>query len=91
MNKEMTMIKIIDLVNKEANSEKMPEKIKYKDTVYIYSNYYKDYVEKKSEIRIEADTGLLQNIELLKCLNNYVEVLEEDKGIIGGSNENNSI
>ena len=82
MNKKLTMIKIIDLLNKEANSEKMPKEIKYKDIIYIYSNYYKDYVERNSEIHIEANTGFLQNIELLKCLNEYVEILEEDKPII---------
>ena len=42
MNKEIT---IIELINKIANNEEMPKKIKYEDKIYIYSETSQDYLE----------------------------------------------
>lgn len=71
MNKEM---KVIDLLNKIANGEEVPKHIRFGDINYYYNEEYKTY---------EYD----KNVELYKwtilglCLNDEVEILEEEKEI----------
>lgn len=36
-------MKIIDLFNKIAKGEEVPKRIKYKDEIYFYDNYLKEY------------------------------------------------
>ena len=78
MNKDMT---IIELINKIANEEGVPQKIKYKDTIYIYSEKDQDYVECNKD-----DFDLLGyafcNWITRDFINDKVEILEEDKPII---------
>ena len=72
----MKTIKIIDLLNKIANGEKIPIKIKYSNKIF---EWYKwnidlcDYVYSGSE-------GLLNSGEydLFAILNNEVEIIEEE-------------
>ena len=68
-------MKVIDLLNKIANGEEVPERIKYNNKIYTrFRNncgntlyYYQVYGE--------CDF-LLQNIELVSELNDEVEILE---------------
>lgn len=66
-------IKVIDLLNKIAKGEKVPEKIKWNDDEWVYydgssKNYYNDYEDLFSVIDGSN-------------LNDEVEIIEEDKEI----------
>lgn len=70
-------IKIIDLLNKIANNEEVPEKIKIKNVIYEYRGYM--YCTEKANY---------QNIEdylfgkwNFNILNDYAEIIEEPKKI----------
>lgn len=68
-------MKVIDLLNKKANNEKMPFKVKYKGEVYNLSqntNWYYD-------CKIPNDS--LGSDCVYMYLNNEVEIIEEDKEI----------
>lgn len=74
-------MKVIDLLNKIANGEEVPKKIKYKNEIYkveynsIYKqNYYK--IEDEYSNRL-----LLGEIHSVTQLNEEVETIEEDKKI----------
>ena len=41
----MNKIRVIDLLNKIANGEDVPKKIKYDEYIYNYSKECKDYFE----------------------------------------------
>ena len=69
MNKK---IKIIELMQKCANKENIPERILYKNTVFVLNNYKNYYNE-------EIDEGLLDYIlPTFTNLNDYVEILEDN-------------
>ena len=78
-------MKVIDLLNKIANGEEVPEKIKWEDTIYVYSKYDKDYLE--FPISVDEYKGLfnMKNSILSQYLNEEVEIIEdiqkEDKKI----------
>lgn len=67
-------MKIIDLLNKIAKGEEVPEKIKYDNKLYTFDdkkdNYYKD-----------ETTSINWDYVALHCLNEKVEILEEEKKI----------
>ena len=68
-------MKIIDLLNKIANGEEVPKKIKIKDEIWIYDEI--DY-------RASDDRGYLFEVHTrTNCqdLNEKVEILEEEKKI----------
>lgn len=75
------MMKIIDLLNKIANGEKVPKKIKYDNTIYIYVRMWEQYVDEVSK------KPLLKEISAYNYsgLNNEIEIIEdipkEDKKI----------
>ena len=71
-------MKIIDLLIKRANGEKMPIKIKYDLKEYIYSGY--DYKINDVEKQNDDDYNLWNNLDMYK-LNNEVEIIEEPKKI----------
>lgn len=77
MNKKITMLEII---NKIANNEDIPKRIKYKDKIYIYSETDQDYLECDKD-----DFDLLgcafYNLRTKDFINDKVEILEEDKDI----------
>ena len=74
-------MKVIDLLNKIANGEEVPKKIKWEDTIYAYSEYDKDYLEFPfSEDEYKGLFDMKDSI-LTQYLNDEVEVLEEDKEI----------
>ena len=69
-------IKIIDLFNMSSKKEKMPEKIKYDLKEYFYCGY--DYKICDVEKQFDDDYNLWNNLDMYK-LNDYVEIVEEDK------------
>ena len=71
----MLRIKIIDLLNKIANKEQVPEKIKYEKDTYIHIDNYCYYCK---------DTNLILSDRIFaeySKLNDYVEIIEESKKI----------
>ena len=74
-------IKIIDLLNKIANGEEVPKKIKWENIIYAYSEYDKDYLE--YPFSDEEYKGLfdMRNNILTQFLNDEVEIIEEPKKI----------
>ena len=74
-------IKIIDLLNKIANNEEVPKKIKWENIIYAYSEYDKDYLE--YPFSNEEYKGLfdMRDSILTQFLNDEVEIIEEPKKI----------
>ena len=68
-------MKVIDLLNKIANGEEVPEKIKYNNEKY---KYYKDI-----DYRDERGNYLLSGEPIcIAFLNDEVEIIEEEKKIL---------
>ena len=75
----MIKIKVIDLLNKIANGEEVPKKIKYKDKIYkaeFNASSGKSYYCDNEDI-----TLLLEVIDSVVQLNDEIEIIEEDKKI----------
>lgn len=74
-------MKIIDLLNKIANGEEVPKKIKWENIIYAYSEYDKDYLE--YPFSDEEYKGLfdMRNNILTQFLKDEVEIIEEPKKI----------
>ena len=70
-------MKVIDLLNKIANGEEVPKKIKLDCKIYLYSKMYEQYHHEK------YDTNLLETISEYNYsgLNDEVEIIEEDNKI----------
>ena len=67
-------MRIIDLLNKIANGEEAPKKIKFENYIYIWRNDQKDYFCKQINHSLESIIG-----EYLFCnLNLEVEILDEE-------------
>ena len=66
-------IKIIDLLNKIANNEEVPEKIMFDEWLYIYNEREKTYYD-------EEDRTLWQSYNF-KILTDEVAIIEETKKI----------
>lgn len=68
----MNKIRVIDLLNKIANGEEVPEKIKFRNDIFRYTghSYYCD-----------AMYTTFFNIYNFAVLNEKVEIIEEDKKI----------
>lgn len=72
-------MKIIDLLNKIANGEEVPKKIKWENIIYAYSEYDKDYLEYPfSDEEYKGLFDMRDNI-LTQFLNDEVEILDEPK------------
>ena len=76
-------MKVIDLLNKIANGEEPPKKIKYQDEEYILNKIclednktHIDYYLKGRELLLFEDI-----INIVLTLNEEVEIIEEDKKI----------
>jgi hypothetical protein len=66
----MKTIKVIDLLNKIANGEEVPKKIKYRNNIYEYED--SDY--------FGNDIGyLFERYNSIAILNDEVEIIEENK------------
>ena len=70
-------MKVIDLLNKIANGEDVPNKIKYYGYVWEFLNngVYSSYWFNDIELQDYLDGNILEN------LNDEVEIIEEDKEI----------
>jgi hypothetical protein len=70
---QMSKMTIIQLLNKIANGEKVPKKIKYKDWLYEFEKDCNDYL-------CQYDSLLYRgNDDVKQFLNDKVEILEEEK------------
>ena len=70
-------MKIIDLLNKIANGEEVPEKIKYQEEIFervISGMNINDYLDEDGDY-------LFQEYNWLQNINDEVEIIEEDKKI----------
>lgn len=70
-------IKLIDLLVKIANGEEVPKRIKWEDTIYVYSKYDKDYLE--FPISVDEYKGLfnMKDSILTQYLNDEAEIIED--------------
>ena len=75
----MNKIRVIDLLNKIANSEEVPSKIEYRNKIFVYDKDNQCYIVENYN---EYD-DLLMSLSNHKGtdLNYEVEILEEPKGI----------
>lgn len=74
----MAKIRVIDLLNKLANGEEMPKKIKYNDDEYWYIKNMQDY----KDAVVSYDSYLIdRKYHEGGWLNDTVEILEEQKDI----------
>jgi hypothetical protein len=75
-------MKVIDLLNKIANEDEIPEKIKYENYIYWYDKNWKDYKNAQVEFRSYLISCRYHNTDFL---NEEVEIIddeqEEDKKI----------
>lgn len=82
MNKEI--ITVIELFNKIANKEKLPQRIKYKDnitkkeTVYVWCEWCSGYYVEGREGQIAYKFLKHRNEQFYKVLNNSIEILDEE-------------
>lgn len=72
MNKE---IKIIDLLNKKANREEMPNKIKYENIEWYYDIEENEYIKENEDYWLFQDY-FPNNLNFMDCLNDLVEILD---------------
>ena len=70
-------IKLIDLLNKIANKEQVPEKIKYNNKIWEYDVYSNDY--KGEDIWLFEE--LFEYRRTIEFINDEVEIIEEQKKI----------
>ena len=69
-------MKIIDLLNKIANGEDVPDAIKYKSNIYGYDGENQNYVRS-----INFTFDFLIGEDITAMLNDEVEVIKEEKKI----------
>ncbi len=73
-------IKIIDLINMTSKGEELPKKIKYKEKIWNYIDYQKDYINEDEEYFFTTlfvkvtDTFINDEVEI-KEENNEIEKL----------------
>lgn len=73
-------IKVIDLFNKIANGEEVPKKLRYNFKTYFYDSETQDYCDWDNTYGLFSDY-LENNYGLSNCLNDEIEILEEEKKI----------
>lgn len=83
----MKKIKIIDLLNKVANGEEVPKRIKYENETRIYNENDRDYehIGDRANTELYLFYGVLSSRtgELFeKCLNDEVEIIEDEVEIV---------
>lgn len=74
----MNKIRVIGLLNKIANGERVPKKIKFKDYEYIFHNNYNGYYRSVVESNW---IGLTTDFSIIEILNDTVEIIEEQQDI----------
>ena len=73
-------MKIIDLLNKIANGEEVPKKIKYKDNIFYYDEQVKDYFDCDNTYYF-IDDYVRNKYGITRCLDDEVEILDDNKKI----------
>ena len=73
-------VKIIDLLNKIANGEEVPEKIKWNDVIWEYNKDEKEYYSQRTNEAFFNDTSSV-GLWIMAHLNDTVEILEEQQDI----------
>jgi hypothetical protein len=68
-------MKVIDILNKRANNEEIPKKIKYADDIYVLYNYT-DAIERLYVWENDSDIGWFEREYF--TVHSEVEVIEED-------------
>ena len=66
-------MRVIDLLNKIANREEVPKKVKYKTFYWEYSEKDRDYKDTEEDYVFSCS-----NYDIPEMLNNEVEIIEED-------------
>ena len=77
-------MRLIDIFDKIANGEEAPKKIKYGNMEYHINYDYGDYESDIEEYRtcdLKEHYYLFDEIDILKSLNDEIEIIEEDKKI----------
>lgn len=76
----MKTIKVIDLLNKIANGEELPLKIKYKKHIYVYEEgaYDWSYYIQNNGVKFLLTDIFNSYDNILNILNNEVEIIEEN-------------
>ena len=77
-------MKIIDILNKINNNEKVPEKVKYEDTIFEYNKEQKDYIHKKDKDGWVSETLLFKVMDthfISELLREEIEAIKENKEI----------
>lgn len=69
-------MRIIDLLNKIANGEEVPKKIKYGVHYWTYNKTEKDYKDNDGDWAFSCS-----NYDIIEMLNDTVEILEEENKI----------
>jgi len=73
-------IKVIDIMNKIHNEENVPKQIKYDMKTYFYDETCQDYTDYDRTYGLFSDM-LDKQYGIFSCLNDKVEILEEEKKI----------
>jgi hypothetical protein len=71
-------MKVIDLLIKISNGEEVPNKIKYRDEIWVYDNRNQDYLKQYKD---DSDMFgyFFCNLRTLDFINDEVEIIEEKK------------
>ena len=72
-------IKVIDLLNKMANGEELPEEIKYDNTIWQYNKAKNDYYQDIGSTKLYFFAELV--VYNKDGLNDTVEIIEEQEEI----------
>lgn len=72
-------MKVIDLLNKIANGEEVPEKIKFENVIYEYDKERKDYINKIDDWCSETLLFNVMNCHFIEeILENEVKLIEDN-------------
>lgn len=74
-------IKVIDLLNKIANKEEVPKKIKYDGIEFVYNEWAEDYENIRFCKSYVTERIFKKNIRLGLLLNEEIEIVEDNKKI----------
>lgn len=74
-------MKVIDILNKIANGEEVPQEIKYRNIIFVYDKVCMIYLDKRNDNEKYNDLLIELSNHKGSSLNDEVEILEEDKKI----------
>lgn len=80
----MNKIRVIDLLNKIANGEEVPKKIRFEKAIFKYDKERKDYIHNIRDDGFVSETLLFRVMcthFMEELFNNTVEIIEEEPEI----------